>query len=411
MKRGQHISHRLVYWAALTLFACGAQLAAAQSVFTRTYGGKSFDIGKTICRLQEGGFVLAGRTESFSSSIDLLLVRTDEAGGTVWQKHFGDEETEEAFDVIQTKNGNILVVGTSDSYGAGPGINDMWAVMVDRNGTELWKKTYGSEMSVDVAKSVVETEDGGFLIVGNSLTIMPNALPSDIIAVKINAQGGVVWEKRYGGTSNEEAADVIRTPEGFAILGSTESAGKGSWDVWLASIDKQGKLLWEKTYGGGDVDMGNGLIQTKDGGYAIAGHTYSFSQGSSDIWAVRTDAKGTQLWAKTFGALGADEAYSILETAEGNLLAAGYTETWQANQDGDNISKDGPNVYLILINPKGEKVWEKSIGGERDQRAYDAVETADKGFAIVGFAEGTAERSMDLLLLKVSAQGDSSYPR
>ncbi len=158
--------------------------------------------------LKDGSFLVAGRSSSYGSSSDGLLVKLSSAGEEIWQKTYGDDESEQISDVIETKDGNYLIVGHSDSYNFAPDMNDMWAVKIKPNGDEIWNIVIESEETIDEAKSVVETADGSFVMVGTRITTEEDAT-SSVMVVKIDSEGEMVWEKYFGGEGNEQGTDIV----------------------------------------------------------------------------------------------------------------------------------------------------------------------------------------------------------
>ncbi|MGB0522931.1 MAG: hypothetical protein ACPGJS_08215 [Flammeovirgaceae bacterium] len=410
---------RIVYVTLLALlFVSTAALAnhkknttkKATSSFHRVIGGKSFDAARKVVKLSDGGFLVAGRSASYGmGDTDMLLVRVNSSGETLWQKTYGEDETDEANDIIATKDGGFLVVGHSDSYGYSPDIKDMWAIKVNAQGEELWNKTFGGEETIDEANAVLETEDG-YMLVGTTISTSDDAA-SDILVVRINKNGDEVWNKTYGESGNEQGIDIIRNGDGFTIVGNTEGVGyeegfsKGRWDIMTLHITTDGTVAWKNAYGGKNNEMGNTIIATSDGGYLLGGYTYSFAVASLDAWVVKIDNMGKQLWSKNFGGLSTDEAFALIETTDGNIVMAGYTEVFEANEDYENISTEKLNIFLVKMTPNGDKVWERSIGGEHNQQAFDIVEAKDGGLIVVGTTDAKVVSGVDVLIMKFDASG------
>ena len=370
------------------------------TTFFKTFGGRSYDEAQALVQLSDGSIVLAGRASpGTSSNTDMVVIKLDKDGNKAWEKKFGGEETEEALDIIATSDGNFLVVGHSDSYSGSSGIKDVFVVKVDQSGNEIWKKTYGSNVTIDEANAVVEAHDGGYLLVGNSF--VNGSL--EITAIKIGENGEKQWERYYGGSGSEEGADVIKTETGYVIVGNTESKGKGKWDIWLLKVDKEGNEMWDTTFGGGDNETANAVIETKDGGFIIAGSTYSFAFASQDFWVIKTNSEGKELWNKPFGGLAAEEAFGLVATKDGNYVASGFQEVW--DKEAQAISDKGFDVFLVKFDEKGEKIWERSNGGKNEQRAFDIVETDDGSFMLVGLSKGNSRQGVDIAVMKANSQG------
>lgn len=375
----------------------------ANDNFLFTYGGRGFESAADIISVSSGGFLLSGRTVSGRGNTSMHLLRLNNQGQLLWEQKIGSDASDEAAKAIETEDGGFIIVGNSDSYGGGEGIKDMWAVKVDAEGNELWNKTYGTEESIDEARSIVPAHGGGFVIIGHSLTLEKET--SDVMAVKINDNGEEEWQKTFGGEKSEEGTDIVKVENGYTIVGNTESKGKGKWDVWLLHIDKEGTQIWDNTFGGGDNEMANSLVQTTDGGYAIGGYTYSFAVASLDAWIVKADSLGKEEWAKAFGGPSTDEFYKIIQTKDNNLLAVGYTKVYVEDGDGNNVSKDGFNIFMVKINEEGDEMWQKSLGGAAEQRAFGVVETDSEDLVIAGIAKNEQNKSYDALVMKVSKTG------
>jgi len=178
-------------------------------------------------------------------------------------------------------------------------------------------------------------------------------------AQRVAAQSNATWDKAYGGIDGDGASSVVQTSDGgYAIAGYTASFSFSSLDFWLAKTDASGNALWNKTYGGTLDDHAYSVVQTFDGGYAIAGHTRSFGAGGYEFWLVKTDANGNSLWNKTYGGIGDDRAYSVVETSDGGYALAGQTTSygagntdfWLVKTDVSGIP-EFPASLLITIVP------------------------------------------------------------
>lgn len=189
-----------------------------------------------------------------------------------------------------------------------------------------WSKTYGTA-NPEVARSMIRTDDGGYAMVGYRYPISPGT--NDFWLVKTDADGNMQWNNTYGGASYEDAYSIVKTSDGgYAVVGFTMSFGAGGFDFFLVKTDSNGNEQWNKTYGGANDDIAYCVIQTSDGGYAIAGQTQSFGAGFNDFWLVKTDANGNEQWNKTYGGMGYDEAPSLVQTADGGYSLAGRTTSF-----------------------------------------------------------------------------------
>jgi predicted secreted protein len=275
--------------------------ASAASMWSKTYGGTGTDTGwGDIVQTSDGGYAISGDTASFGAGgSDYWLIKADADGNMQWNKTYGGSLAESDSDMCQTSDGGYALGGYTNSFGAGS--NDYWLVKTDAAGNMQWNQTYGGT-GTDYGYSVVQTSDGGYAITG--ITNSYGAGDTDFWLVKTDAAGNMQWNQTYGGTGTELGHHMIQTVEGgYAITGGTQSFGAGSIDFWLVKTDAAGNMQWNQTYGGTNEDDGWSLIQTSDGGYAIAGGTYSFGAGGVDFYVVKTDELGVVPEGLTVGVM------------------------------------------------------------------------------------------------------------
>jgi len=182
------------------------------------------------------------------------------------------------------------------------------------------------------------------------------------------------WWRTYGGTSTEWGYSAQQTSDGgYIVAGSTGSFGAGYRDVYLIKTNASGDTLWTRTYGGTDDDEGHSVQQTSDGGYVIAGETWSFGAGG-DVYLVKTNASGDTLWTRTYGGTSSDDGFSARQTSDGGYVIAGQTMSFGA----------GVDVYLIKTNASGDTLWTRTCGGTNYDCGYWAQQTSDGGYVIAG---------------------------
>jgi hypothetical protein len=207
--------------------------------------------------------------------------------------------------------------GGGNSSGSTPSISS----------TLKWTKTFGGT-GWDGGTSVQQTSDGGYIVAANTgLAIWGT---NDVYLIKTDASGNKTWEKTFGGMNEDLGYSVQQTSDdGYVIVGSTESFGQGSSDVYVIKVDVAGKETWYKTFGGAGWDYGRSVQQTSDGGYIIVGSTSSFGMGSTDIYLIKTDVTGSEEWHKTFGGAGTQYGTSVQQTSDSGYIIAG-TEVFDA---------------------------------------------------------------------------------
>mgnify|MGYP000455391515 CR=1 FL=1 len=256
---------------------------------TRVFGGSSSDGGQSVVETADGGLVVTGYTTSFGNEYQVYLLKTDSTGNLLWEKNFG---------------------GTSSDYGYG----------------------------------VIETADGGLVVTGYTYSFGNS---SQAYLLKTDSSGNLLWEKNFGGTSNDYGYSVAETADGgLVVTGYTTSFGN-EYQVYLLKTDSTGNLLWEKNFGGTSSDYGYGVIETADGGLVVTGYTYSFGN-SSQAYLLKTDSSGNLLWEKNFGGTSNDYGYSVVETSDGGLVVTGRTDSYENSYQ----------VYMIWTDSEGNGISE-----------------------------------------------------
>jgi hypothetical protein len=182
----------------------------------------------------------------------------------------------------------------------------------------------------------------------------------------------ITFQKILGGTGSDGGNSVQQTTDnGYIIIGTTNSFGAGSFDIYLIKTDADGNILWTKTYGGTNNDYGNSVYQTTDGGYIMTGLTYSFGVMNSDVYLIKTDANGNLLWTKTYGGAGDDRANAVQQTPDGGYIVSGWTNSFGAI---------GQDIYLIKTDSNGNPVWTKTLGGGGNDVATSLQQSLDAGY-------------------------------
>jgi len=342
----------------------------------KTFGGSGRDWARSVVQTSDGGYAIAGYTDSFGAgNEDFWLVKTDASGNHLWNKTFGGVDNEEAYSVIQTGDGGYAITGYTKSFSIyGP---DAWLVKTDASGNHLWNKTF-TGLHSDIARSVVQTGDGGYAIAGHTRV----GASYDFWLVKTDASGNHLWNKTYGGATNDFGLSVVETSGGgYAIAGWTDSFGSGYEDAWLVRTDASGNHLWNKTYGGANNDIVGFMIQTSDGGYAIAGGTQSFGGGEEDFWLVKTDSNGNMQWNRTYriSSPNNERAWSVVQTSDGGYALAGHTWSYHPVEEYHHT-----DFGVVRTDANGNPLWNMTIGGPDYDIAYSIIQTNDGGYAIAG---------------------------
>jgi hypothetical protein len=300
--------------------------------------------------------------------------------------------------VEQTPDGGFVLIGTV--WLAGALSSDILLLRTDPQGEELWRRRYGGT-DVDWGTGLEQTTDGGVVLVGTSWSGISKR--AEVYLAKVDSSGNPMWSHRLGGRSRELGHGVRQLADGgFAVAGTTDSFGSGAEDGWLIRTDLTGKVLWQKTYGGERADRVYSLCAGA-GGLVAVGETASFAEGGTDVYVIQTDASGKLLWEKALGGAGKDQARSIRETRGGGFLITG--STWRQGQTRSDL-------YLLRLNADGSLRWERALGGEYADHGHFAIQAADGGFIAVGntWPFGTLGRS-EIYLVRTHEDGRTDWVR
>jgi hypothetical protein len=379
---------------AVSVWSDGHQVNILTLSWAQIFGGTSDDGGNSVQQTSDGGYIITGYTKSSGAGgSDVWLIKTDASGNKTWDKTFGGAADDEGRSVEQTSDGGYIIAGYTKSYGAGS--SDVWLIKIDSSGNKTWDKTFGGATD-DEGHSVQQASDGGYIIAG--FTHSYAAGNGDVWLIKTDASGTGVWRKTLGGTEPDEGTSVQRTSDGgYAITGYTKSYGAGSSDVWLIVVDSSGKGEGQIPIGGTDADEGASVQQTSDGSYIITGYTKSYGAGGSDAWLIEVDPSGRKIWDKTFGGTNDDGGASVRQTSDGGYVITGYTKSYGAG---------GADVWLIKTDGSGNEVWDMPFGGTNDDGGASVQQTSDGGYIITGYTKSYGAGSSDVWLIKTGANGN-----
>jgi hypothetical protein len=367
------------------------QLAVAS--FLATLGGSGYEEGNSVRQTSDGGYIVVGSTESYGAGrSDVWLVKTDAFGNKVWDKTFGGPLEEEGYSVRQTSDGGYVITGYTASYGAG--WRDIWLVKTDAYGNESWDRTFGDTLS-NVGRSVEQTSDGGYIIAG--ATSSGHAGSDNVPLVKTDSMGIRMWDTTFGGVKYAAGYSVGQTADGgYVVTGVTWPHANGAGDIWLAKTDASGNEVWTRTFGGARYDYGYSVQQTSDGGYIVAGATDSYGAGYDDLWLVKTDASGSRVWDKVLGGMNPDVGNSVQQTSDGGYIVVGYTWSQGANYD----------AWLVKTDVSGNEVWSRTYGGSDPDYGNSVQQTSDGGYIIAGSIYSLRTGGPDVWLIKTDAEGN-----
>lgn len=431
------------------LLLLGINAYSQDVLWEKSYGGKHAEYLFDAQPTADYGFILAGsslsaksgsKTEDNNGDLDYFVWKMDERGELDWQKTFGGPGSDRLYSIKNTNDGGFILAGTSDS-GTGlhkkdscRGKEDIWIIKLNAKGNQEWQKTLGGS-GQDVVKSIIKTADGGYLIGGSSTSdISHNILKGiadpygknernrgnmDYWIIKLDDKGAVQWQRTLGGQYVEVLESMEQTQDGGYIIGGVSNSPSsqdkaqesyGAGDFWVLKLSPKGDTEWQQTLGGDKDDHLYVIRQTSSGGYIAGGSSASGATGKknktnkkgTDIWLIALDSKGEITWQETYNTGTVDVLLSVEESADSSFLLGGYSQS--ENIGLSKSDKKEINDYLaIKVNAKGEELWRTSVGSSGDDILRKLVETRDGGYLLAGTSNGTISRD------KNSSRGGSDF--
>jgi len=348
----------------------------------KSYGGSEIDFLKTIITTRDGGFLLAGTSASPKSGNkkdngfgfeDFWVIKLNADGSEQWQKTLGGIASDKLHTAIETKDGGFLLAGTSDSptseskKGKNYGSSDYWIVRLDATGEVLWDNSFGG-VYLDTVESITEAAEDGFYILGYSNSPdtgnkkTENFGNGDFWLVRINKEGESLWQRSYGGEGDDHPYVVLSLKDKGLLLGgisnspnsnTKQASNKKGTDFWVFKLDEEGTILWEQTYDIGEYDILSNIIENKDGSMLMAGYAKSEklglkrsdSRGINDYVAIKINEKGEEKWRKEIGSNGDDVLQQVILTRDQGYLLAG---TSNGSVSGDRNSGQGRHDFWVV---------------------------------------------------------------
>jgi len=377
---------------------------AGEIDWIKTYGGSGEDEALAIVKTNDNGYVVIGNTRSNDGDIvdktttdeDFWVLKISETGNILWNRTYGGSNNDTATDISTTSDGGYIVSGGTrsndgDITTGNAGFIDYWILKLDANGQKQWSKTFGF-LGADVANQVFQTKDGGYFVTGYYDFNGANGGGNDgrnqhaggeFWAIKMAPDGEYIWRRYFGGFNDDESYSAIETSDGgFLLTGASESPdgdifdNNGGYDYWVVKIDAFGTKLWTRSYGGSEIDTGYAATTSADGNFLMVGDTRSsdkdvtFNHGNGDLWAIKFSQGGNLIWNSSFGGAGFESAHSISPINNGNYVICGHTRS----QGGDVSFNNGENdAWLVIMDPDGTLLFEKTIGGSTFDFGEDAI--------------------------------------
>jgi len=369
---------------------------SGQIEWQKFLGGSNYEEANSIQQTADGGFIVAGCSSSIDGNVsgnhgqkDYWILKLNELGEIEWQKSLGGSNTDIAYAIHQIADDGYIVAGYSTSNDGdvteNKGLTDYWIVKLNELGGIEWQKSIGGSGS-DIASSIQQTQDGGFIVAGNSSSndgnVTNNHGEDDYWIVKLTESGEIEWQKSLGGSNSDSATSIQETLDnGFIVVGGSSSYdgdvthNYAGLDYWIVKLNGSGEIEWQKSIGGYGVDIAEFVRQTNDEGYIVAGSSSSVNgdvsnnHGNLDYWIVKVDVAGEIEWQKSLGGSNYEIAYSIKQTNDGNYIIAGgsasndgdvgvnygYYDYWIVKLNGETAGTKDQDSNTLLIYPNPTK--------------------------------------------------------
>ncbi|WP_424359061.1 hypothetical protein [Methanocella sp. MCL-LM] len=364
--------------AILGIFPASLQARPADSppqmAWSKVYDWGYYDYGSSVIQTRDSGFaVTGGISPAYKGDRNAFLLKTDGNGNQLWKKSYGGDRFDYGYSVIEPADGGYTIAGTTESYGNGSG--DVYLVRTDPAGNPLWEKTFGGP-GYDEGRALLQTADGGYLIAGMTESFGNGS--SDVYLIKTNARGDMEWDRAYGGPFNDLALSIQPVSDGGYIIAGSYGATANSSTAYLLKIDAGGHWQWDQKLSGYTDSVAYFARQTADSGFIAAGYD-NLRSGSSKVCLYKLDAEGDLQWQKAIAVNKAQKGYNVYQTAKGGYLIAGMAEVTDKTDQSMRYES-----LLIKTDPAGEVEWQQTYGADRAVFTRAGAITGDGDLVIVG---------------------------
>lgn len=364
-------------------------MLAGEESFVKTFGGNGADRGIHIIQASDGNFIIVGNTTVEGKKLDVFLLKCNIAGDTLWTRTYGGSEEDNGWSVKETADKGFIIVGFTQSYGAGQ--DDVLLLKVDANGQQQWQKTIGGA-GEDIGWSIAINEDQGYTIAAQTNSVGNGDL--DAYLIRTDANGDTLWTKAFGGPQVDRVFSLGIADDGSILLaGITYSFGAGDRDAYLLKTDKTGELLWQKTYGGPGYDNAHAVIVNDRNEIILTGYgDYWGNIGNTDIFLKKIALDGEEQWTQSYGGPANDRAMTVYQTNDGYVLT-GFTRSYgQGHWD----------AYTLQTNTSGDSLQMNTFGGPAPDFGYDIIESSEGDFWVTGWTHNFGQPEGGLLLIKTA---------
>jgi hypothetical protein len=325
-------------------------------VWDRAYGGARIDAARRILPWGKDGFVVAGRTRSKGQGgDDVWLVFLDAEGKETGERLIGSPDFDWLTGMIATRDGGLALTGSRSDKEVTRSTG--WVVRLDAKADELWRREFdaGKPNGSSGLTAIDELPDGGFIAAGS--TTARGAGQYDGWILRLDKDGKALWEKTFGGAEEDALFAVAALPDGGAVAtGAYGADGQG----WVLRLDAKGAVAWDKRFGGTGYDVFNSIARLGQGGYAASGTTRSKGPPGGAAWVMKIDERGEPVWERLLTPVKGASANSVLALADGGVLVAGGSIV------EPGLGKENEKAWLARLSAEGAVLWTKVFDGPGD---------------------------------------------
>jgi hypothetical protein len=357
--------------------------------FEKVYGTAGNDFSRSVKQLNSGSIYVIGNSDSGTIGAgDISLTKLDSHGNELWTNYYGTANTENAFYLNTTTDGNLVFAAETETASNNL---DVLIYKTDTSGNIIWDKSYATPVN-ETVKYIEQTDDGGYILCGAQNDSWGFY---DILVLKLDAAGDYEWHQTLGRNDNEYSDMIHQINGGYILTGDTKSYGAGGYDVILYDLDPSGIEIWSQTYGDSLQNGCQGLLMTSDNKYLSYGETELFPFSAFDFYLEKIDTSGNSIWRYTYGGIYADAIFSVQEDSDGGFICTGYSNSYNGG---------GPlDLVILKVDQAGGFLWKQTYGGTGIDIGYELIRSVDNnGFIITG---KTYTTSNDYYLLKLDNAG------
>lgn len=373
-----------------------------QVIWQKTYDAGDFEYPAKVITISDTSLLICGnKINTVNGSYDILLIKTDSFGNIIWQKLYGESGDDISVSAFETPDKNYLVIGSTNSFSKMANDYDIYLLKLSVNGDTLYTKTVGTDSTYERAYSSIITSDNNILVVGTIQSFSDGIL--NMLVIKMDHSGNIIWQKTFGGDVVEIGESVLETADnGFLITGETTSFGITTpfySNVYFVRTDANGDSLWTRYYGNTWDDFARSIIAVDDNSYIVSGWYATNGAGVSDFYALRIQDNGDTVWTHLYGGFGYEYSFDIVKTENDDFILIGNTNSSGAGSY---------DIYLVNIDSSGDTIWTKTFGSSIYENAIGSLKSDDGDYIIYGQRKPFSISNVsDILLAKIKLDGTS----